>query len=202
MEHFLNPETLVSTLGYAGIFAIIFVESGFFFGFFLPGDSLLFTAGFLASQGNLNIWNVIFGSFVATALGVLIGYLFGRKIGNRIFFKKGSFLFDPKNLERTHIFYQKYGTKTIVLSRFVPIVRTFAPILAGVGEMNLKLFLKCDLLGSILWVGIVVPVGFFFGKHIPSIHNYVLPAVGVLFLLTFTPLFIPLVKKIRNRRKE
>lgn len=200
--NFLNPEFLISTLGYAGIFSIIFFESGFFFAFFLPGDTLLFTVGFLASQGFLSMTTSLMGLFLATYLGALVGYLFGKKIGEKIFTKKGSLLFDPKNLERTRVFYEKYGTWTVVLSRFVPVVRTFAPILAGVGKMNLKTFLKYNILGSILWPSIVVSVGYFFGSQLPSIHKYVMPVVGILFLLTLVPIFFTLIKEYRKNSKN
>ena len=160
MHNFLNPEFLIHSFGYVGIFSNIFIESGFFFGFFLPGDTLLFTVGFLASGGTLNIWISLVGLIIATYTGGIVGYLFGKRVGHAIFFKKGSFLFDPRNLERTRVFYRKYGKWTVVLSRFVPFARTFAPILAGVGEMNFSSFLKFNILGSILWPCIVVSVGY------------------------------------------
>ncbi len=205
MQHFLNPETLINTVGYMGIFLIIFIESGIFFGFFLPGDSLLFSAGFLASQGRLDIATLIMGVFVASVLGVIIGYLFGKRIGEKIFHKEDSFFFNSKNLKRTQEFYKKYGTLTITLSRFVPIVRTFAPILGGVGKMNFKTLLKYDLLGSALWAVLVPSAGFFFGRKIPVIHELVLPIVTVLFFLTFIPVIIALYKHFRHSarvRKE
>jgi membrane-associated protein len=198
MENFFNPETLINTFGYVGIFLIIFLESGFFFAFFLPGDTLLFIIGFFASGRILNIWVALALLFLATYLGAVAGYLFGKKVGEKIFFKKGSFLFDPRNLEKTRVFYQKYGKWTIVLSRFVPVVRTFAPILAGVGEMNLKTFLRFNILGSLIWPGIVVSVGYFFGSQLPTIHQYVMPVIGILFLLTLVPIFVALFKKNRE----
>ena len=198
MINFLNPEILIHSLGYVGIFSNIFIESGFFFGFFLPGDTLLFTVGFLASGGLLNIWISLTGLFLATYLGGMVGYFFGKKVGHKIFFKKGSLLFDPRNLERTRVFYQKYGKWTVVLSHFVPFARTFAPILAGVGEMNLFDFLKFNFLGSALWPIIVVSVGYFFGSQLPAIHKYVMPVVACCFLLTLVPIFWAMFK----RRKE
>src|SRR3989338_10841351 len=132
MLHFLEPIFLIRTLGAIGVIIIIFAESGLFFGFFLPGDSLLFTAGLVASQGYLNIWILIVGSAIAAILGDSVGYAFGRKVGPRLFNREDSRFFKKAYLERTKVFYQKYGKKTIVLARFIPIVRTFAPILAGV----------------------------------------------------------------------
>ncbi|MDQ3245156.1 MAG: DedA family protein [bacterium] len=184
----LNLEILISTFGLLGIFAIIFLESGAFFAFFLPGDSLLFSAGFLAFSGKPDILPLLLGCLIASFLGLIMGYLFGKKVGNKIFQKKSSMFFNPKNLEKTHIFYQKYGKLTIVVSRFVPVVRTFAPILAGVGEMNFKTFLLYDALGSILWVGIMTGAGYFLGSRFPQAHDFILPVVGGLFLLTFIPI--------------
>jgi len=202
MENFLNPEVIIRAFGYIGIFAIIFAESGIFFAFFLPGDTLLFTAGFLASQGYLNIALVMFLVFVASFTGLLVGYFIGKKIGEKIFYKKGSWLFDPKNLKRTRLFYEKYGDKTMVLSRFVPIIRTFAPLLAGVGNMNFRTFVKSSLLGSALWVLIVIPTGYFIGNKIPSIHEYVMPVVTILFTLTFLPIIWHFLKQGKKYFKK
>lgn len=197
--HFLNPEFLIQSFGYAGIFSIVFFESGFFFAFFFPGDTLLFSVGFLASQGTLNYPISIIGIILATYLGSVAGYLFGKKVGSKIFTRENSFLFDPKNLDRTHRFYLKYGKWTVVLSRFVPIVRTFAPILAGVGRMNFKTFLKYNILGAILWPVIVISAGYFLGSLFPKIHNYVLPIVGLVFLSTLIPISYALLKEFRKR---
>ena len=202
MINIFNPEILIHTLGYVGIFSIIFLESGFFFAFFLPGDTLLFTAGFLASQGFLNVAICLVVLFFANFLGTTVGYLFGKKIGDKIFFKKGSFLFDPKNLELTKVFYKKYGSITVVFSRFIPAVRTFAPILAGVGNMKLKTFLKYNIVGSFLWPCVVVSVGYFFGSEFPAIHKYVMPTICVLFLLTLVPIFILMFKKNKQTKNN
>ena len=199
MHNFLNPEFLIHSFGYVGIFSNIFIESGFFFGFFLPGDTLLFTVGFLASGGVLNIWVSLIGLIISTYAGGVVGYLFGKRVGHAIFFKKGSFLFDPSNLERTRVFYQKYGKWAVVLCRFVPVVRTFVPILAGVGEMKFRTFLKYNILGAILWPTIVISVGYFFGSQLPGIHKYVMPVIACCFLLTLVPIFWAMFKK---RAKE
>jgi membrane-associated protein len=202
MHNILNPEFLIHSFGYVGIFTNIFIESGFFFGFFLPGDTLLFTVGFLASSGLLNIYISLIGLYLATYLGGIVGYLFGKRVGHQIFYKKGSLFFDPKNLERTRLFYKKYGKWTVVLAHFVPFARTFAPILAGVGEMEYGSFLEYNILGSLLWPTIVVSVGFFFGRYIPSIHKFVLPAVGFIFLLTLIPIFWGMYKEWRKRKEN
>lgn len=210
MLNFFNPEFLINTVGYAGVFSIIFFESGFFFAFFFPGDTLIFSTGFLASQGILNFSLLLFGYYLATYFGALAGYFFGKKVGEKIFVRKGSFLFDPKNLERTRVFYAKYGNWTMALCRFVPFVRTFAPILAGVGKMNLKTFLKFNLIGTILWPSVVLSAGYFLGNFFPVIHDYVLPAIGIVFLSTLLPVLWALYKfqakkflaKKRNKKTE
>ena len=143
--------TLVKTAGYAGMFFIIFAESGLFFGFFFPGDSLLFTAGFLASQGFLNIIPLATLTFVAAILGDNVGYAFGKKVGVKIFKREDSLLFHKDHLIKAQQFYAKYGGKTIVLARFIPIVRTFAPIVAGAGEMKYSQFLFYNFIGGTIW---------------------------------------------------
>ena len=202
MDNFLNPEFLISTFGYVGIFSIIFMESGFFFAFFLPGDTLIFTVGFLASAGILNIWISWIGLVVATFLGGLVGYLFGKKVGPAIFFKEGSFLFDPSNLERTKKFYEKYGSWAVAMGRFVPVIRTFVPILAGVGRMKWNTFLRFNTLGAILWPSVVMFVGYFFGSQFPAIHQYVMPVIGFLFLITLIPIFWAMFKKRKESKKD
>ncbi len=195
MHNILNPEFLINSFGYLGIFSVIFLESGFFFAFFLPGDTLIFTVGFLASARILSIgiaWPVL---VIATFLGGLVGYLFGKKVGEKIFFKEGSFLFDPSNLERTKKFYKKYGAWAVAFGRFVPVVRTFVPILAGVGNMKWSPFLRFNILGAILWPSVVMSVGYFFGSQFPTIHKYVMPVTGFLFLITLVPIFWAMFKK-------
>ncbi len=136
MTNFLDPHFLINTFGLLGVIAIVFAESGLFFGFFLPGDSLLFTAGLLASQGFLNPPILFFGVILAAILGDNVGYTFGRKIGPAIFKKENSIFFNKKYIEKAHAFYEEHGNKTIILARFIPIVRTFAPIVAGGGGGN------------------------------------------------------------------
>src|SRR3989344_8998340 len=137
----INLVTLVTTAGYVGLFGIIFAESGLFFGFFLPGDSLLFTAGVLASQGIFHIVPLTLLVFVGAVLGDSVGYAFGRRVGPAIFTKEDSLFFHRDHLRKAEEFYHVHGVKTIILARFIPIVRTFAPILAGVGNMRYRTFL-------------------------------------------------------------
>src|SRR3989338_7248633 len=161
LPSWLEPLAIIQTVGLLGVWAVIFAESGLFFGFFLPGDSLLFTAGFLASQGLLNIWILTIGCVVAAIMGDSVGYWFGRKAGPKIFTREDSFFFNKKHIERTRGFYERYGKKTIIFVRFVPIVRTFAPILAGVGSMRYGIFLSYNIIGGLIWA-----LSFTFGGYI------------------------------------
>src|SRR3989344_5579457 len=147
----IDLESFIKTAGYLGLFFIVFAESGLFIGFFLPGDSLLFTAGFLASQGYLNIWILAPLIFFAAILGDNFGYAFGAKVGPALFTKEDSLLFHKDHLVKANNFYAKHGPKTVVMARFLPIVRTFAPILAGVGKMEYRqLFIMCSKTGNTL----------------------------------------------------
>lgn len=179
--------TLIKTAGYVGIVAILFAESGLFIGFFLPGDSLLFTAGFLASQGYLHIVVLMVLSFIAAVAGDSVGYAFGRRAGPAIFKREDSLLFHKDHLERARIFYERHGGKTIVLARFMPIVRTFAPILAGVGRMRYGVFLTYNLVGGFLWAVGLSGLGYFLGSVIPNIDHYLLPIIVLIIVLSIAP---------------
>lgn len=180
--------TLVKTAGYLGIFAIVFAESGLLIGFFLPGDSLLFTAGVLASAGMLNIWIVVPLIFSAAILGDNIGYFIGRKAGEKLFQREDSFFFRRSNVEKTKIFFEKYGTRAIIIARFVPVVRAIAPVFAGVGEMSYRRFFPYDLLGGILWACGLPIAGYFLGNTVPNIDDYLLPIIGVIIFLSLLPM--------------
>lgn len=193
MLEFLEPITLIKTVGLAGVIAVIFAESGVFFGFFFPGDSLLFTAGLLASQGFFNIFWLTIGCAIAAILGDSFGYFFGKYIGPRIFTKENSFFFQKKHIERTQAFYEKYGNKTIVLARFVPIVRTFAPILAGVGKMDYRKFVFYNVIGGLVWTVGIINLGYFLGNSIPDIERYILPIIAGIILVSFIPVIYEVV---------
>lgn len=179
--------TLIQTAGYVGIFVIVFAESGLFIGFFLPGDSLLFTAGLLASQGYFNILALTLLCFIAAVLGDNFGYVFGRKVGPSIFSREDSLLFNKKHLLYASEFYQKHGKKTIVLARFMPFVRTFAPILAGVANMHYGTFLFYNITGGLLWAVGLTLLGYFLGNTIPDIDKYLLPIIGGIVLVSVLP---------------
>lgn len=191
--------TLIRNIGYLGVSAIVFAESGLLIGFFLPGDSLLFTAGFLASQDYLNIWILCGLSFVFAVVGDSVGYAFGRKVGPMIFKREDSRFFHKDHLERANHFYEKHGPKTIVLARFIPIVRTFAPIVAGVGSMRYRTFITYNLIGGFLWGVGVTLLGYFLGNVIPDVDNYLLPIIGLIIILSILP---PIYHVWKERRKS
>ncbi len=197
----IDLPTLVKAAGYLGLFLIIFAESGVFIGFFLPGDSLLFTAGILASQDYFNIAILVLFCFLGAVLGDSFGYAFGRKVGPRIFIKERSFLFHKEHLERARIFYEKYGGKTIVLARFLPVIRTFAPILAGVGKMHYPTFLFYNITGGFLWAVGLTLLGFFLGSVITDINRYLIPLILLIIVLSFLPPVIHILKDPEERRK-
>lgn len=178
---------IIQSLGLFGIVAIIFAESGLFFGFFLPGDSLLFTAGLLASQGYLPLFTLIGLSFVAAVLGDNVGYWSGKKIGPRIFTREDSFFFNKKHIERSQLFFERHGKKSIILARFIPVIRTFTPILAGVGTMNYKDFITYNIIGGALWTAGMILLGVFFGNTIPNPDRYIWPVVIFIILTSFIP---------------
>lgn len=179
--------SLIKTFGYLGVFAIVFLESGLLIGFFFPGDSLLFTAGFLASQGFLDIKILIAGCFVFAVLGDTIGYYIGKRLGPKVFTKDSSLLFNKKHLERAQKFYDKHGGKTIILARFMPVIRAFAPVVAGAGRMNYQRFLTFNLAGGVLWAIGVTLAGFYLGSLIPDVDKYLLPIVGLIILASIAP---------------
>lgn len=183
----LDLTLLIKTVGYIGLFGIVFAESGLFIGFFLPGDSLLFTAGFLASGGFLNIWILAPMVFIAAVLGDNVGYAFGKRVGPAIFRKEDSFFFNKDHLERARGFYQKHGGRTLILARFLPVIRTFAPILAGVGEMHYRTFLFYNIAGGALWSLGLSLLGYYLGSLFPDVDRYLLPIVFGIIILSILP---------------
>lgn len=192
-------EQILPTIGYFGIFLIVFAESGLFFGFFLPGDSLLFTAGFLASQGIFDIRLLSAICFVAAVSGDSVGYWFGHKVGRRFFHKKDSLFFHQDNLKKTEQFYEKHGGKTIIIARFLPIIRTFAPIVAGIGQMRYQAFITYNTIGGLLWgVGLTL-AGYFLGRIIPNVDVYILPIVAFIIIISLLPIIIHVLKDEKHR---
>ena len=162
---------LIETIGYAGLFAIVFAESGLFFGFFFPGDSLLLTAGLLASRGVLDIRILLPGLFISAVAGDQVGYWFGAKTGPLIFNRENSLLFRRKNLLAAKAFYEKHGGKTITLARFIPFIRTFAPIVAGAAGMNYRRFVFFNLFGGLVWAIGMTTLGYTLGVTLGSVEG-------------------------------
>jgi membrane-associated protein len=180
--------SIIIGAGYAAIALTLFAESGFFLGFFLPGESLLFTVGILASQGLFNIWILIALAIPAAILGDSFGYWTGKYFGQRLFSQPDSIIFKRKYVTRTEAFYQKHGTKTIILARFVPIVRTFAPIMAGLGSMKYIVFLRNNVVGGVFWAGGVLGISYYVGSKIPSIQHYLSYIIIAIIVVSVSPL--------------
>ncbi|HEX2621812.1 MAG TPA: VTT domain-containing protein [Phototrophicaceae bacterium] len=185
-------EQLIQSVGYLGIFAIVFAESGLFIGFFLPGDSLLFTAGFLASQGLLSLPVLMVLCSVAAITGDSVGYTFGRRVGRPLFDREDSMFFKKKHLIKAEEFYEKHGSKTIILARFMPIVRTFAPIVAGIAQMEYRRFVTFNIVGGLLWACGVTGAGYVLGERIPDVDKYLLPIIAVILIVSVLPTAIHL----------
>ncbi len=190
---------LITTVGYIGVFGIIFAETGLLGGFFLPGDSLLFTAGFLASQGILNLPVLVIGCFIAAVVGDTVGYWFGNKVGTPLFQREDSRFFKRRHLLKAQALYEQHGGKIIVIARFMPFVRTFAPIVAGIGTMHYGRFLSFNVIGGVLWA-IGMPVaGYFLGSAIPDVDKYMLPIVFGIIVISVLP---PAIHMLRERMAD
>lgn len=192
---------LIKSLGYIGVFAVVFAESGLLVGVFLPGDSLLFTAGFLASQGVLNFPVLIAVTFIAAVAGDSAGYFTGLRYGDKVFKKDDSLLFSKDHIKKSEAFYEKHGGKALVLARFTPIVRTLAPILAGVGKMSYRTFLLFNLIGAFLWAVGITSLGYFLGNAIPNVDHYILPAVAIIVFVSLLPSALHILKDKEQRTK-
>lgn len=190
--------SLVRLIGYPGIFAIVFLESGVFFGFFLPGASMLFTAGILASQGFFNPWALILLVTVAAILGDNVGYWFGNKIGIKLFTRPNSRLFRHEHLVATQHFYEKHGGKAVFLGRFIPIVRTFAPIVAGIAHMRYMSFLSYNIVGALAWGAGVTFLGYFLGVRVPFVSEYLSSIILGIVFVTLMPLMWEVYKEWRK----
>ena len=204
----LDPEKLLRSGGYILLFGIIFAESGLLVGFFLPGDSLLFIAG-MASAGtlvhqagadavHLNIWVVLIGVFIAAVAGDQVGYAFGNKTGPALFKRPDSRLFKHEHLEKAQNFFDVHGPRAIVLARFVPVIRTFCPIVAGAGKMEYRVFLRYNLLGGLLWGVGVTLLGFFLG-NIPLVADHIEIALLMVVGVSILPI---LIEVVRSKRKS
>jgi membrane-associated protein len=200
-------QELIKWAGVFGVAAIIFAESGLLIGFFLPGDSLLFTAGFLVQIGvlSVNIHLLVFILFVAAVLGDSVGYTFGRRVGRKLFDRPNSRLFKQDHLAKAEAFYEKYGGKTIIMARFIPVVRTFAPIVAGTAKMHYRTFLSYNIVGGILWAAGITYLGYFLGDVFTNrlgldIDQVILPAVAIIILISIMPPAYHILKDKEQRK--
>jgi membrane-associated protein len=192
-------DDLVRWGGYVILVAIVFTETGLLVGFFLPGDSLLITAGLVAATGVLDIWWLNALLSVAAIAGDSVGYAIGYRAGPRLFTREQSLLFRPSHVERTRQFYARHGAKTIVIARFVPIVRTFAPVVAGVGQMEYRRFLLYNVAGGVGWVTSMTWAGYLLGQTIPNIGDHIHVVVVIVIVLSLIPIAVELYKERRRR---
>ena len=212
IRELLNPKVIIETLlvrggvfVYIGLIFIIFAETGLAVGFFFPGDSLLVVAGLFAAAGKLNVFVLLLTLFIAAVVGDAVGYYTGLKAGPRIFSRQKSLLFKPSHLQKAHAFYEKYGGKTIIIARFVPIVRTFAPIVAGAAQMPYRRFFMFNVVGGFLWVTSMILAGYFLGGAVErafgiKLDDHIEKVVIVVVLLSLMPPFIEWLKARREKR--
>jgi membrane-associated protein len=193
---------LIQWGGMVLVCGIVFVETGLFVGFFLPGDSLLVTAGVFAAAGHLHIGWLLSLVWLCAVAGDQLGYWIGRRAGEALYKRNDSLLFKKKHLERAHDFYSRYGGKTVILARFVPIIRTFAAPVAGIGRMNYRRFLSYDVFGGFLWVWSMILLGYFLGSTIPNVDKHIHIVIAVIILLSLLPAVIEAMRQRRRKPDE
>jgi membrane-associated protein len=196
-EKLRHLEDLIRWGGYTVLAVIVFAETGLFVGFFLPGDSLLVTAGLFAGQGHLNVWFMFILLSVMAVVGDAAGYWFGRVTGPKIFTRDKSVFFAKDHLLRAKRFYEKHGGKTIIIARFIPIIRTFAPVVAGVGRMSYPRFASYNVIGGVLWIGSMLGIGYFLGNTIPDIDRHIHWVIAAVIFFSILP---GIVEYVRHRR--
>jgi len=192
-----NVPELIRLVGFYGLILIVFAETGLLIGFFLPGDSLLITAGLFAARGDLSIQALIPTLIVAAIAGNATGYWIGKRTGVALYSRPNSLLFRRENVRMTHEYYERHGGKTVVLAQFIPILRTFAPVVAGVGEMGYRRFATYNVLGAILWVTSMTLAGYLLGNLVPNIEERIHIVVAVVIAVSLLP---PAIAWLRSRR--
>jgi membrane-associated protein len=199
----MNVDSIIQNGGLLAIMAIIFAESGMMLGFFLPGDTLLLATGVFAAQGKLPVSLGLAIAFIGLAaiLGDNTGYQIGRISGKRLFRKKDGILFRQAHIERAEHIYERFGGRIMLLAHFLPIVRTFAPVVAGVGRMPRWQFFAFDAIGDVAWAAVVTMIGYWFGSKIPNIDHYILPTVGAVTIISFGPMLWHVFGDAESRRK-
>lgn len=190
-----NVEAVIAWGGLFIVCAFVYFETGLFFGFFLPGDSLLVTAGIFASQGKLNLTLLLVLGTICAFAGDQTNYLIGKKAGQALYKRKDTLFFKKKHLMKAHDFYEKYGPITIVLARFVPIVRTFAPAVAGAAEMEYKKFVIYNFFGGVLWIFFMSLIGFFLGHIIPNVSTHIHLIIAIVIFISLLPAIIEFLKE-------
>lgn len=196
-------ESIVRNGGLLAIGLIVFAESGLLIGFFLPGDTLLFTAGFFAGQGVLPLGLLILTVVAAAIIGDNVGYEIGKRSGPKLFTKKDSLFFRKDYVDKASAFYEKHGGKTIIMARFVPVIRTFAPVVAGIGKMPHKKFMIYNMVGGVIWGAGVTLLGYWLGSKIPNIDKYLLPVILIAMFFTLSPTIHHVSKElIKNHRSK
>jgi membrane-associated protein len=195
-----DVNALIAWGGYVGLTAIIFAETGLLIGFFLPGDSLLVTAGLLAAtKGLFNVYTLGLLLTVASVVGNTVGYAIGKAAGPRLFTKEDSLLFNKKHLYRAHEFYEKYGGMTVILARFMPIVRTFVPVVAGMAQMGYRRYTLFNLIGGIGWIWSMLFIGYFLGRYIPGVDRHIETVIVLVILISLLP---GIIGWMRTRKRE
>lgn len=218
LKSYLDPKLLIDWMllkfgiyVYVGLFLVIFAETGLAIGFFFPGDSLLVVAGLFAAAGKMNIWVLWASLFIAAVVGDAVGYYSGKKVGPAIFNRPRSRFFNPEHLRKAHLFYEKHGGKTIILARFVPIVRTFAPIVAGAADMSYRQFISYNVFGGLFWVTSMLFAGYFLGGLVERFVQSVFGVEGflledhidkVVIVIVFLSIIPILVEYVRSRREK
>jgi membrane-associated protein len=195
-----NVPELIRMGGLIGLVAVVFAETGLMVGFFLPGDSLLVTAGLFAAKGDLNIVWLNLALMAAAIAGDATGYWIGRRAGHALYSRPNSFFFRKQHLVKTHEFYEKHGGKTIVIARFVPIIRTFAPVVAGAAEMTYRQFALYNVAGGIGWVASMTLIGYFLGRAVPDIDKHIHVVVAVVIFLSLLPGVVSILREKTKAR--
>lgn len=198
LKQLTDPESIIKYGGVALLLFVIFAETGLFVGFFLPGDNLVFIAGLLCATKpeliNMSFPVLLLSMIIAAVTGNMFGYWFGKKTGERLYQRKNSFFFRQSHVEITKAYYEKHGGKTLILGRFIPIIRTFAPILAGVIKIDFKKFMLYNVIGAVLWIGSLGSIAFYLGMEFPEIENYLGYIFVTLIVLTAIPIFTAWLK--------
>ncbi len=205
IKEIVNPESIIRYGGLYMLLFVVFAETGLFFGFFLPGDSLIFTAGLLCATGIIlvPIVSLIIYLILAAVAGNMVGFIFGKKVGVLLFKRKSGILFKQQHLITARDFYNKHGGKAIILSRFLPIVRTFAPIIAGIVELDFRKFFIYNLIGAVAWISSLSFGGYFLGKYVPESKVYLKYIVIFLIIITSIPFLINSHKeRIKTKKSE